>query len=104
MYLIFLGILKEENEQRNKYKIDDCRRTHNYNQFISTFLAMLAEQRILPDLIQQHFDTQKQNTSTQLSLSVQSQPTNQAQVKSKSNKRTSKSNKTLTKRKTATKK
>ncbi|CAI6354490.1 unnamed protein product [Macrosiphum euphorbiae] len=98
------GILKEENEQRNKYKIDDCRRTHNYNQFISTFLAMLAEQRILPDLIQQYLDTQKQNTGTQLSLSVQSQPTNQAQVKSKSNKRTSKSNKTLTKRKTATKK
>jgi len=71
MSLIFLGILREENEQRNKYK-------------------------------QQYLDTQKQNKSTPLSLSVQSQPTNQEQVKSKSNKRTSKSNNKLTKRKTAT--
>jgi len=103
MYLIFLGILREENEQRKKYKIDDCRRTHDYNQFISTFLAMLAEQRILPNLIQQYLDSQKPNTSTQLSISVQSQYTNQAQVKSTFNKRPSKSNKTSTKRKTATK-
>jgi len=103
IYLIFLGLLKEQNEQRNKYKIDDCRRTHNYDQFISMFLAMLAEQRILPRLLQ-NLGTQKQNTSAQLSLPVQSQSTNQAQVKSKPNKTISKIKKTSTKRKTATKK
>ncbi|KOC66078.1 Ubiquitin carboxyl-terminal hydrolase calypso [Habropoda laboriosa] len=33
--------LKDENDKRNKYKIDDCRRTHNYDEFICTFLSML---------------------------------------------------------------
>lgn len=104
------GILREENEKRNKYKIDDCRRTHNYDQFICTFLTMLAQKGILPDLVQQHLGAQKRNTSAQLSLAVQSQSTNQAQVKSKSNKTNSKSNtssttsRLRTKRKTATKK
>ncbi|GIY69596.1 ubiquitin carboxyl-terminal hydrolase BAP1 [Caerostris extrusa] len=36
--------LFDEIEKRKKYKIDDCRRTHNYDQFICTFLSMLAEQ------------------------------------------------------------
>lgn len=46
--------LKDENDKRNKYKIDDCRRTHNYDDFICTFLSMLAEQGKLADLVEQH--------------------------------------------------
>lgn len=46
--------LKDENDKRNKYKIDDCRRTHNYDEFICTFLSMLAEQGKLADLVEQH--------------------------------------------------
>jgi len=96
IYLLFLGILREENEKRNKYKIDDCRRTHNYDQFICTFLTMLAQKGILADLVQQHLGTQKKNNSAQLSLSVQSQSTNQTQLKSKTNKTNLKSNTTST--------
>lgn len=44
--------LREENDKRKKYKIDDCRRTHNYDEFICTFLSMLAEQGKLADLVQ----------------------------------------------------
>lgn len=107
---MFLGILKEENEKRSKYKIDDCRRTHNYDQFICTFLTMLAQKGILADLVQQHLGTQKKTTTVPLSVSVQSQSTNQTQMKSKTSKTNSKSSSTSTatrlrtKRKTATKK
>ncbi|GIY00265.1 ubiquitin carboxyl-terminal hydrolase BAP1 [Caerostris darwini] len=45
--------LFDEIEKRKKYKIDDCRRTHNYDQFICTFLSMLAEQGKLADLVEQ---------------------------------------------------
>lgn len=86
------GILREENEKRNKYKVDDCRRTHNYDQFICTFLTMLAQKGILPDLVQEHLGTQKKNTSAQQSPSIQSQSTNQTQMKSKVNKTNSKGN------------
>ncbi|PSN41326.1 Ubiquitin carboxyl-terminal hydrolase calypso [Blattella germanica] len=36
------------------FAIDDCRRTHNYDEFICTFLSMLAQQGKLADLVQQH--------------------------------------------------
>ena len=36
------------------FQIDNCRRTHNYDQFLCTFLSMLAEQGHLADLVQQH--------------------------------------------------
>ncbi|GFY55470.1 ubiquitin carboxyl-terminal hydrolase BAP1 [Trichonephila inaurata madagascariensis] len=45
--------LFDEIEKRKKYKVDDCRRTHNYDQFICTFLSMLAEQGKLADLVEQ---------------------------------------------------
>ncbi|XP_067125970.1 ubiquitin carboxyl-terminal hydrolase calypso isoform X2 [Centruroides vittatus] len=45
--------LRDETEKRKKYKIDDCRRTHCYDQFICTFLSMLAEQGKLADLVEQ---------------------------------------------------
>ena len=33
-------------------QVDDCRRTHNYDQFICTFLSMLAEQGLLAGLVE----------------------------------------------------
>lgn len=53
------GNLRDENEKRKKYKVDDCRRTHNYDEFICTFLSMLAQQGKLADLVQQHLMDQK---------------------------------------------
>ncbi|XP_053377291.1 ubiquitin carboxyl-terminal hydrolase BAP1-like isoform X2 [Mercenaria mercenaria] len=46
--------LQDEQEKIKKYKIDNCRRTHNYDQFLCTFLSMLAEQGHLAELVQQH--------------------------------------------------
>jgi ubiquitin carboxyl-terminal hydrolase BAP1 len=34
--------LRDENEKRKKHKIDDCRRVHDYDEFITTFVSMLA--------------------------------------------------------------
>lgn len=44
--------LKEEIDKRRKYKIDNSRRTHNYEPFIMTFLSFLAKQGNLADLIE----------------------------------------------------
>lgn len=55
--------LKDENDKRNKYKVDDCRRTHNYDEFICTFLSMLAEQGKLADLVQQHLLVQHKRSN-----------------------------------------
>jgi len=41
-----------ELEKRKKFRVDDSRRTHNYDEFITTFLLMLAEQGKLPDLLE----------------------------------------------------
>lgn len=66
--------LDDENDKRHKYKVswaiklvdrkilpklfsfkvDDCRRTHNYDEFITTFLTMLAQEGALSELVQQH--------------------------------------------------
>lgn len=43
--------LREEYEKRKRYRIDDSRRTHNYDEFITTFLLMLGEQGKLHDLL-----------------------------------------------------
>ncbi|XP_071082119.1 ubiquitin carboxyl-terminal hydrolase BAP1-like [Haliotis cracherodii] len=55
--------LKDENEKRKKYKIDDCRRTHNYDQFLMTFLSMLAEQGHLANLVEQNVNVKKRQGS-----------------------------------------
>ena len=34
--------------------MDDCRRSHNYDPFICTFLSMLAEQGKLAGLVEKH--------------------------------------------------
>lgn len=51
--------LKDENDKQNKYRVDDCRRTHNYDEFICTFISMLAEQGMLADLVEQHLQVPK---------------------------------------------
>merc|ERR1712071_284343 len=47
-------LLQDEVEKRKKYQVDDCRRTHNYDEFFCTFLSMLAEQGTLASLVEQH--------------------------------------------------
>ncbi|XP_059476608.1 ubiquitin carboxyl-terminal hydrolase calypso isoform X2 [Neocloeon triangulifer] len=51
--------IKEETEKRRKYKVDDSRRTHNYDEFICTFLTMLAHDGKLADLIQENLSQPK---------------------------------------------
>ena len=46
------NVLRDESEKRKKHRIDDCRRVHDYDEFITTFLAMLAEQGHLGDLLE----------------------------------------------------
>lgn len=51
--------LRDEIEQRKRYKIDDIRRTHNYDEFIHGFLSKLESEGCLTDLVQQHTITKK---------------------------------------------
>ena len=44
--------LKEEHEKRRKLRLDNSRRTHNYEPFIMTFLSLLAKHGKLADLIE----------------------------------------------------
>ncbi|KAJ8301690.1 hypothetical protein KUTeg_020677 [Tegillarca granosa] len=55
--------LKDEIEKRRKYQIDDCRRTHNYDQFICTILSMLAKEGHLADLVEQQLQQKKRSGS-----------------------------------------
>ncbi|XP_028163530.1 ubiquitin carboxyl-terminal hydrolase calypso [Ostrinia nubilalis] len=48
--------LNDENDKRDMYKVDDCRRTHNYDEFICTFLSMLAERGALGELVAAQLD------------------------------------------------
>lgn len=84
--------LREENDKRKKYKIDDCRRTHNYDEFICTFLSMLAEQGKLAELVQHQAVSQKiNNKASGLPLRVV--------LKSKKKEKNNKKNAKLRKRK-----
>ena len=44
--------IRDENEKKKKFRTDDCRRIHNYDDFITSFLAMLLEQNLLAELVQ----------------------------------------------------
>lgn len=55
--------LKDELEKRKKYRIDDCRRKHNYDEFICTFLSMLAKEGHLANLIDQQMSGKKRHAS-----------------------------------------
>ncbi|CAG0919066.1 unnamed protein product [Notodromas monacha] len=47
--------IRDEAEKQRKYRIDDARRAHNYDGFITTFLSMLASQGTLEELLRDHF-------------------------------------------------
>lgn len=51
--------LKEEVEKRKKFKIDDQRRTHNYDEFICTFISMLAQEGMLATLVEQNISVRR---------------------------------------------
>uniref|UniRef100_A0AAY4A1P6 ubiquitinyl hydrolase 1 n=1 Tax=Denticeps clupeoides TaxID=299321 RepID=A0AAY4A1P6_9TELE len=51
--------LREEVEKRKKYKIDDQRRTHNYDEFICTFISMLAQEGMLANLVEQNISVRR---------------------------------------------
>ena len=53
------SILKEANERRRRHAIDDCRRSHDYDQFITAFLSMLAETGQLGDLLEHGINVAK---------------------------------------------
>ena len=44
-------------------QIDDCRRTHNYDAFVTTFLTMLAEQGHLADLVNDNLMIQRKTSN-----------------------------------------
>lgn len=56
--------LKDEYDKRKKYKVDDARRTHNYDPFIRLFLAMLNEQGLLTNLIENNMIIRKRQQGT----------------------------------------
>ena len=56
--------LSEEIEKRKKYKIDDARRTHDYVPFISLFLAMLEERKLLSPLLDENLPFRKRSNAT----------------------------------------
>jgi ubiquitin carboxyl-terminal hydrolase BAP1 len=45
------------------FQIDDCRRKHNYDEFICTFLSMLAKDGHLANLIDQQMSMKKRHSS-----------------------------------------
>ncbi len=56
------AVVQEETEKRRRHKVDDCRRVHNYDEFITTFLAMLTEQGQLADLLEYGLNPKKKPT------------------------------------------
>ena len=67
-------VLRDETEKRKKHRIDDCRRVHDYDEFITTFLAMLAERGHLGDLLE--YGLNINTTSTAKKKSVNSNSNN----------------------------
>ena len=64
--------LREEYEKRKRYKIDHSRRTHNYDEFITTFLLMLAEQGKLPDLLSKALNSNSNSNVNPYEVSIES--------------------------------
>lgn len=73
--------LSDENDKRNMFKVDDCRRTHNYDEFICTFLSMLAHEGALGELLlPRKMSNQRETNATNQG----SQSTGKTQAKGKS--------------------
>lgn len=66
--------LEDENEKRDMYKVDDSRRTHNYDEFICTFLQMLAEQGQLGELVSQNLNASRKPPGTNTATNRMAKP------------------------------
>jgi len=55
--------IRDEVEKRKKFRTDDSRRVHNYDEFITSFLAMLLEQNMLAELVQQSLGKAEKTTN-----------------------------------------
>ena len=53
-------------EKRKKHRIDDCRRVHDYDEFITTFIAMLAERGHLGDLLEHGMNISNSTTKKKI--------------------------------------
>merc|ERR1712029_570836 len=58
--------LRDEMEKRKKHRIDDCRRVHDYDEFITTFIAMLAERGHLGDLLEHGMNISNSTTKKKI--------------------------------------
>merc|ERR1711997_36939 len=83
-------LLRDENEKRKKHRVDDSRRVHDYDQFIQTFLAMLAERGHLGDLLEHSLNPTGSSTAgthkkkhSSINSNGQSNGSNSANGKSK---------------------
>jgi len=79
--------LRDEKDKKKKYKVDDCRRTHNYDQFVFTFLSMLAEQGHLAGLVEQNLLNKRRPSSSLLHKHSSSSHKPAAKKKSKPKKK-----------------
>lgn len=57
--------LRDEIEKRRKYKVDNSRRTHNYEPFIMTFLSLLASHGKLADLVERDLGIVSEDSNNQ---------------------------------------
>ncbi|XP_023343869.1 ubiquitin carboxyl-terminal hydrolase calypso isoform X2 [Eurytemora carolleeae] len=55
------GKLNDEVDTHKKYIVDDCRRVHNYDEFITTFISMLGEQSLLGELVEHGLGYRKED-------------------------------------------
>jgi ubiquitin carboxyl-terminal hydrolase BAP1 len=82
------SLLKEENDKRRKYKIDNSRRTHNYEPFIMTFLSMLAKQGNLAHLIEKDLGITTEEVGAKLSTPTTTRQHQQSTSSSSSSSKT----------------
>ena len=65
--------VRDEVEKRKKYRVDDCRRVHNYDEFLTTFLAMLTEQNLLGGLVETSLGRGNHNSNNAVQESASKQ-------------------------------
>ena len=76
--------IRDEIEKRKKYRIDDSRRVHNYDEFLTSFLTMLLEQNMLTELVQQSLGkAEKSNKKETESKEVKSKAGSDKDIKPK---------------------
>lgn len=98
-----------KNHHNLSVKVDDCRRTHNYDEFITTFLTMLAQEGALSELVQQHLRTkgklgilQRQSKSKLLVKKITNGSNSNGQTATTNGNANEKSPKTVKRRRTGT--